>query len=135
MTRPFATDAVATAFDMLAPDARDGMLALRDLIFDTADDLPRIGRLEEALRWGQPAYLTPDSKVGTTIRLGVPKSGKFALFVHCQTSLIADYITMFPDQDRVEGTRAILFDRPDQIDPPRHGWLIRRALTYHFMAH
>ena len=35
------------------------------------------------------------------------------------------------DQDRTEGTRAILFDDASQIDILRHGWLIRRALTYH----
>jgi len=131
MTRPFASDAVGAAFAAVAPDARAGLLSLRALILATGDDLPRIGRVEEALRWGQPAYLTPETKSGTTIRLGVPKSGQFALFVHCRTSLIADYITMFPGQDRIDGTRAILFDTASRIDPQRHGWLIRRALTYH----
>ena len=131
MTRPFASDAVATAFATVAPDARDGLFCLRALILDTGDALPQIGRVEEALRWGQPAYLTPDKRAGTTIRLGVPKKAKFALFVHCQTHLIADYITMFPGQDRIDGTRAILFNEVSQIDPQRHGWLIRRALTYH----
>jgi len=131
MIRPFASDAVAAAFAALPPDAREGLLVLRALILSTGDDLPRIGRVQEALRWGQPAYLTPDSKSGTTIRLGVPKKARFALFVHCQTRLIADYITMFPGQDRIDGTRAILFDSAARIDPQRHGWLIRRALTYH----
>jgi len=131
VTRAFASDQVAAAFDAIPPAAREGLLSLRSLIFEMADDLPNIGRLEEALRWGQPAYLTPVSKSGTTLRLGVPKSGQFALFVHCQTSLIGDYTTMFPEQDRIEGSRAILFDEADQIDPMRHGWLIRRALTYH----
>jgi hypothetical protein len=130
VNRPFASDAVAAAFEALPPAPRDGLLALRSLVFEMADELPQIGRLKEALRWGQPAYLT-ERKSGTTLRLGVPKSGQFALFVHCQTSLIGDYITMFPGQDRIEGTRAILFDSADQIDPRRHGWLIRRALTYH----
>ncbi len=131
MTQLFQSDAVAAAFDAAPPRARDGLLALRALIIETANGLPRIGRLEEALRWGQPAYLTPDRKAGTTLRLGVPGTGGFALFVHCRTSLIADYITMFPDQDRIEGARAVLFDHVAQVDPQRHGWLIRRALTYH----
>ena len=130
MIRPFASDSVAAAFDALAPDAREGLLALRSLILDIADELPQAGRVEEALRWGQPSYLTPVSRSGTTLRLGVPKSAKFALFVHCQTSLIADYVTLFPDQDRIEGTRAVLFEDANQIDKFRHGVLIRRALTY-----
>lgn len=131
MIRPFASDQVAAAFDAVAPDARAGLLILRSMIFDAADELPRIGRLEEALRWGQPAYLTPDRKAATTIRLGVPKTGGFAIFVHCATSLIADYSILYKNLDRIEGTRAILFRSPDQIDAGRHGWLIRRALTYH----
>lgn len=131
MTRAFVSDAVAAAFDAVGTDARAGMLGLRTLIFEAAADLPQVGQVQEALRWGQPAYLTPVTKSGTTLRLGVPKSGQFALFVHCQTRLIADYITMFPGQDRIDGTRAILFDRAAQIDPQRHGWLIRHALTYH----
>lgn len=131
MTHPFASDPVAAAFAAATPNARTGLLALRDLIFETAAELPGIGRLQEALRWGQPAYLTPESKSGSTLRLGVPKKAEFALFVTCKTSLIADYTDMFPGKDRIEGSRAILFDDPSQIDPQRHGWLIRRALTYH----
>ena len=120
MTRPFASVEVAAAFAALPLEARENLLQLRALIFEVADDLPAIGRIEEALRWGQPAYLTPDAKAGSTIWLGVPKSGAFALFVHCQTRLIGDYITMFPGRDR--------------IDPLRHRWLIRRALTCHLKS-
>ena len=32
--------------------------------------------------------------------------------------------------NRVEGTRAVLFDHVADIDPLRHGWLIEQALTY-----
>jgi len=131
MTRPFSSDAVDAAFYAVGERARDGMLGLRALIFEIADTLPEIGPVEETLRWGQPAYLTPHKKSATTLRLGVPKSASFALFVHCQTSLISDLYNMFPGQDQVEGTRAVLFDAQEQIDPVRHGWLIRRGLTYH----
>lgn len=132
MTPPFAHPETAAAFDAVAdPLACGGMARLRTLIFETAADLPQIGQLQEALRWGQPAYLTPDTRAATTLRLGVPKTARFALFVHCRTSLISDFTAAFPGWDRVEGSRAVLFDDPDQIDPLRHGWLIRRALTYH----
>lgn len=131
MMRPFSSPDVAAAFDAAAPDALQGMLDLRALIFDVAQDQPQIGDVQEALRWGQPAYLTPQTKSGSTVRIGTPKSGGFALFVHCQTTLIADFITAFPGADRIDGTRAILFDDPEQIDAMRHGWLIFRALTYH----
>jgi len=132
MTLPVLQPELVAAFDAVAdPLARTGLLHLRRLVFETAAELPQIGHLQESLRWGQPAYLTPDTKAATTLRLGVPKTARFALFVHCRTSLISDFTAAFPGWDRVEGNRAVLFDDIAQVDPVRHGWLIRRALTYH----
>lgn len=131
MTRPFASAKIAAAFDITDQQAREGLLKLRELVFDVADDLPQIGTLEEALRWGQPSYLTPETKSGSTLRLGIPKSGGFALFVHCQTSLMSDYKAAFPNAKNIEGKRALLFKTPAEIDPNRAQWLIRQALTYH----
>lgn len=119
---------VKAAFDALPPATRQGALALRALVLDTAASLPRAQPLKEELRWGQPAYLAPK---GSTIRLGGHKSASFALFVHCQSRLMGDFTTAFPGEDRIDGNRAVLFDDPAQIDPTRHGWLIARALTYH----
>ncbi len=124
----FEDKKVAAAYEALPEETRNGALALRELIFETAASLSHVQPLEEALRWGQPAYLAPK---GSTIRLGGHKAACFALFVHCQSRLMGDFTSAFPGEDRIDGNRAILFDRPDQIDPTRHGWLIARALTYH----
>jgi len=129
--RPFSTPAVAAAFDAFPGSAREGLLCLRDLIFEEAWNLPQIGRVEETLKWGQPAYLTPDVRAASTLRLGVPKAGGFALFAHCQTTIISSFAANFSGLDRIDGNRAILFDDPSQIAPARHGILIRHALTYH----
>ncbi|MEP2029477.1 MAG: DUF1801 domain-containing protein [Paracoccaceae bacterium] len=131
MNPPFASSAIKAAFETVQPDARRGLLALRALIFKTASRLPEVGAVEEALRWGQPAYLTPETKSGSTLRLGVPKTGGFALFAHCQTDIISSFAATFPGQDHVEGNRAIHFENIQQIDAARHGLLIRHALTYH----
>ncbi|MBO9413148.1 MULTISPECIES: DUF1801 domain-containing protein [unclassified Ruegeria] len=125
---PFQDPAVQSVFDGYNPDTQKGVLALRELIFETALTLPSAQPLQEALRWGQPAYLAPK---GSTIRVGGHKTASFALFVHCQSRLISDFTSAFPDEDRLEGNRAVLFDDPRQIDANRHGWLIARALTYH----
>ncbi|MFY0308575.1 DUF1801 domain-containing protein [Leisingera sp. D0M16] len=130
MIPPFASPDIEAAFDVPDRQARAGLLALRQLIFDTAAQTPEAGRVEEALRWGQPSYLTPESKTGSTIRLGVPKGARFALFVHCQSKLIPEFAAAFPAWDRFEGTRAVLFNDPQEVEPIRHGWLIKRALTY-----
>ncbi|WP_170447648.1 DUF1801 domain-containing protein [Ruegeria arenilitoris] len=126
--RPFDDPNVASAYEAFAADTRSGALALRDLVFATAQELQPAVAVIEALRWSQPAYLSPR---GTTIRLGGHTSARFALFVHCQTRLIGEYTSAFPNADRIDGNRAILFDGIEQIDPVRHGWLIARALTYH----
>lgn len=122
---------VAQAFAKFAPDARDGLMALRDLIFECAAADPRIGRVHEALKWGQPSYLTPDTKSGSTLRLGVPKSGGFALYVHCQTTLLADFRHLFPDAYTFEGNRAVIFTAGQDIAPDMIAALISNALTYH----
>lgn len=127
--RRFDDPAVAAAFEAFPEATRAGALALRALVFETAESLPGAQPVQEALRWGQPAYLAPK---GTTIRLGGHKAASFALFVHCQSRVMGDFTSAFPGEDRIDGNRAVLFDDPDQIDATRHGWLIARALTYHF---
>jgi Domain of unknown function (DU1801) len=131
MKYPFASPQVETAFHVPDPIAREGLLALRNLILDTAHTIPKVGRIEESLRWGQPAYLTSQSGSGTTLRVGLSKKARFALFVHCQTSVISRFAQAFPGWDRIDGNRAVLFDTASEIDSFRHGWLIKHALTYH----
>ncbi len=122
---------VAAAFAGYPADARSGLLALRQLIFEQAADLPEVGPLTEALRWGQPAYLTEVTHSGSTLRLGVPKSGGFALYAHCQTSLIADLALVAGGALRFEGNRAVLFPPGATVPSDLIGLLIRRALTWH----
>ena len=112
------------------PATRAGVLALRDLIYLGSANLPQIGTLQEALRWGQPAYLT-SKRAGSTLRLGPHRDAAFAIFAHCQSTIISSYAQAFPGWDRIDGNRAILFDSPDQIEPERLSHLIRHALTYH----
>ncbi len=106
-------------------------MQIRQSIFRKAARLPEVGRLEEALRWGQPACLTVETGAGSALRLGIPKSGGFALYVNCRTSLIADFRPMAPADMRFEGSRAVLFEEGATIDPAAISWLIARALTYH----
>ena len=124
-------DPVRDVIDGYPPDARAGVLELRRLIFDVAHGLPGVGPLEETLKWGQPAYLPRKPRTGSTLRLGLHKMASFALFAHCQTTIISDYAQAFPAWDKLDGNRAVLFDRPAQIEPERLSHLVRHALTYH----
>ena len=127
---PFQNDAVKNTFAGFSETARPGLLELRRLIFDVAET-ENVGRIEETLKWGQPAYLTPESKSGTTLRLGVPKAGGYALFVHCQTSIISDARLVFADAFTYDGNRAVLFNAQSEIAIAPLALLIAQALTYH----
>jgi hypothetical protein len=81
-----ALDAVFSAYPK---PVKAKLLALRRLIFDTAKTTSGVGALEEALKWGQPSYLTSESKSGSTIRIDQVKAeaGRYAVYFHCQTDL------------------------------------------------
>lgn len=130
-TPSFASAAVAKVFQSYPQGAQKTALALRDLIFEVARETPQVGDIEEALRWGQPAYLTPKTKSGSTLRIGMTKSGDTAIFAHCGTTIISNYAQMFPNTDRIDGNRAVLFSDADAIVPDRLRLLIRHGLTYH----
>ncbi len=120
----FAQEAVRAVFDRFPANARAGLLALRARIFAVAAQEGIA--LQEELRWGQPAYLAPK---GSTLRLGVPKSGGFAIYTHCQTTLMADFREVSPALN-FEGNRAVHF-ACDETPPKALDFLILRALTYH----
>ena len=130
-TIPFASPAVADAFANFPQSARNALLDLRELIFSTAADLPDVGPLVEELRWGQPAYLTLASKSGSTLRLGMTRSGDFALFAHCQTTIISRFRDHFEDEFRFDGNRAVLFRNAQDVKPVLLRSLISDALRYH----
>ncbi len=128
---PFSDPAVEAAFDAFPSAVRGRLLELRETIFDTAKGINGLGPLQETLKWGQPAYLTPICKPGTTLRLGVPKRGGYALFVHCQTRVIPEFRAQFPDVFSYDETRAVLLRETAAPDMAALRLLIRSALTYH----
>ncbi len=131
MSQPFDDPNVERAFAAFAREAQQGLLHLRELIFDVAGRTEGVGRLQETLKWGQPAYLTPETKSGTTIRLGCPKAGGFAVFVHCQTSIVSDFRALFPHDFQYEGNRAIHFASRDDLASEKLELFVTSALTYH----
>ena len=130
---PFADRAVEAVFQTYPEPARTRLLHLRRLILETAAENPEVGVLDEALRWGQPSYLTTASKSGSTIRIDQIKAEprRYALYFHCKTGLGATFRDLYDGVLEIGGNRSILFDA-DQPPPEaalRH--CIALALTYH----
>ena len=128
-----ADPAVAAVFDAYPAELRSSLLHLRRLILETGVATQGVGRLEETLKWGQPSYLTPETKSGSTIRIDRLKSGDggYALFVHCQTTLIPTFRELYPDELSFDGNRAIVFGEADDIPEEALRHCIALALTYH----
>ena len=129
----FQDEAVEVAFDAYPEPVRERLLQLRRLILEMAAENPAIGELEEALRWGQPSYLTTKSKSGTTLRIDQVKTepGRYAMYFNCKTDLAATFRDLYGDTLQIGGKRSILLDadRPPPDDALRH--CIALALTYH----
>ncbi len=131
MTYAFKDTAVKAVYDGFPTDMRAIAMRLRELIFDVAWENPVVGRVEETLRWGQPSYLTPDTKSGSTLRIGLAKQGGCAIYAHCATDIISTYATTFPGSDWIEGNRAVIFKDQSEIVADRLRLLIFHGLTYH----
>jgi hypothetical protein len=121
---------VRAVFDACPDPVRTGLMRLRRMILTRAGALPGVGRVSEALRWGQPAYLTPDTGAACSLRIGPCPGAGFALFVHCQTGLISAFIDGPGAGLRRQGNRAVQFDSANEV-PEVLGMLIEGALTWH----
>lgn len=130
---PFKSAAVEHAFEAFPIAQRRKLLRLRELIFKTAAATPGVGEIEETLKWGEPAYLTSQSKSGSTVRLGWKKARptQVAMYFNCQTTLVESFRTLFPNDFSFEGNRALVFDEADAVPTDALGHCIAAALTYH----
>lgn len=129
----FSSSEIEAVFGTYPAAIRNKLLELRQLIFDTAVLTVGVGKVEETLRWNQPSYITPVTKSGTTIRIDRVKNGTadFAMYFHCQTTLVDSFRLEFGDLLRYEGNRAILFDVGEEIPTKILRECIASALTYH----
>jgi hypothetical protein len=125
-----AVDAVFSAYPK---PLKTKLLALRRLIFDTAATTKGVGALQETLKWGQPSYLTTETKSGSTIRIDRVKSSanQYAVYFHCQTDLVATFRELYPKELSYSGNRAVIFDTNGNIPEAALRHCVALALTYH----
>lgn len=128
---PFRNTEVEAAFAGYPREPRTRLLELRQLVFEVADSLPGVGPLHEALKWGEPAYLTPTTKAGSTLRLGWKPQWPeyYSLLVHCRTSLVDSFRTLCPELHCI-GNREVRFG-VSEPPPAIVRDCIAMALTYH----
>ena len=129
----FADPAVQAAFDAYPKPLRPKLLALRRLILDTARNTGGVGAIEETLKWGQPSYLTPETKSGSTLRIDQvkPAADQYAVYFHCQTDLVETFRGLYPTELNYGGNRSILLSAADDMPEAELRHCIGLALTYH----
>jgi hypothetical protein len=129
----FSDPAVDAVFSAYPGPIKTKLLALRRLIFDTARTTTGVGALQETLKWGQPSYLTAETRSGSTIRIDRVKSAanQYAVYFHCQTDLVETFRELYPTELSYGGNRSILLNAENDIPetPLRH--CVALALTYH----
>jgi Domain of unknown function (DU1801) len=130
--KPFADPQVKARFDAYPPEARKKLLLLRELVFRTAESTDGVGELEESLKWGEPAYATK-SKAGSTVRMDWKRKSphRCAMYFHCQTNLIEMFRTLFPNDFKYEGNRALIFEISDKVPEDALAFCIAASLRYH----
>jgi hypothetical protein len=130
--KPFANAEVAAKFGAYPPNVRPKLLALRELVFQAAATAEGVGEIEESLKWGEPAYVTRN-KSGSTVRMDWKKKAPdhYALYFNCQTNLVETFRTLFPNDFKFEGNRALVFSLHDKVPKDSLAMCITASLTYH----
>src|SRR6266699_2706468 len=128
----FSDPAVGAVFSAYPRPIKAKLLALRRLIFDTAKSTKGVGALHETLKWGQPSYLTTETKSGSTIRIDRIKSAadQYAVYFHCQTDLVETFRGLYPELS-FGGNRSIVLNAQDELPEPALRHCVALALTYH----
>jgi uncharacterized protein DUF1801 len=124
--------AVEAVFNAYPKPVKTRLLALRRLIFDTAKTTKGVGVLQEALKWGQPSYLTTETRSGSTIRIDQVKAvpGEVAVYFHCQTNLVETFREIYPELS-YGGSRSILLSAEEKLPEAALRHCVALALTYH----
>ena len=124
---------VAKVFASYPANVRRKLLTIRELIFSLASSIEGVGKIEETLKWGEPAYLTSMGKSGSTIRIAWKKSAplQYAMYFNCQTNLIDTFRSLFRSEFKFEGNRSIVFDESEKVRTDSLRICIAAALTYH----
>lgn len=108
------------------------MLLLRELIFDIASSTPGVGNIEEALKQGEPSYITSQTKSGSTVRIDWKKSipDQYFVYFNCKTTLVETFKEIYRDIFNYGGNRSLIFQIDEKIPVNELSDCIAMALTY-----
>ena len=108
---------VTAVFDAYPDRIRSKLMYLRKLILETATKSELVGEIEETLKWGEPSYLTPKTKSGSTVRIDWKESypDHYSIYFKCTANLIPAFKEKYPEKFNFGGDRSIDFQIDDDI--------------------
>src|SRR5690606_8023652 len=97
-------------------------------------EIEEISKLEEALKWGEPSFLT---KSGSTVRIDWKKTkpDQYAIYFQCTSRLVPTFKMVYKNVFKFEGNRAIIFQLEDNIPKEELKNCIKATLMYHKVKH
>lgn len=113
------------------PDfVRDNMQFLRELVVETAKEIPELEKLEETLKWGEPSFIT---KNGSTLRMDWKKKSpdQYQMYFKCTSRLVETFKTVFDKTFEYENNRAIIFNLNQEVPVKELKQCIQATLMYH----
>lgn len=125
---------VDIVFDNYPDSVRKKMIALRELVLETAKEIEGLNMLEETLKWGEPSYL---AKNGSTLRMDWKSKtpNQYAMYFKCTSRLVKTFKLIYKNKFDFEGNRAIVFQMDNDIAVNELKECIRATLTYHKVKH
>jgi hypothetical protein len=125
---------VELVFNNYPETVRKKMNTLRELVFETANEIEGLKMMEETLKWGEPSYLT---KNGSTLRMDWKSKSphQYAMYFKCTSRLVETFKLVFKNNFDYEGNRAIVFQIDDDIPKGELKDCIKATLTYHKVKH
>lgn len=121
---------VNTVFANYPEFVQDKMLYLRELVFETAEEISDLVVLEETLKWGEPSFVT---KNGSTLRMDWKEKtpDQYQMYFKCTSRLVETFKMVFGDLFEYEKNRAIIFQLDQEIPVTELKKCIRATLMYH----
>ena len=130
--KKYASKLFNSIVDHYTVELKDKFLYLKSLIYEQAALNPKIGEIEESLKWGQLSYVSKN-RSGTPIRLGIERKmpGYFGLYVNCSTTVINDAKHIYGDKFQYDGNRGLMFKSDDQLPEKEIRHIIDIILCHH----
>ncbi len=109
---------------------RPKMQYLREIVLETAKEIPEIKELEETFKWGEPSFIT---KIGSTLRMDWKEKtpNQYQLYFNCSSRLVETFKLVFGELFKYERNRAIIFKIDEEIPVAALKECIATTLMYH----